>query len=398
MKLVWKLLRQHLSVPQLAGFMLANLAGMFIVMLAFQFYRDVLPVFNGSDSFMKSDYLMVSKQAGTFASANASAFTADDVATLQAQPFVKTVGAFTSAAYKVRATIAVGDTPLMTTEMPIESVPDDFVGTPEPEWSWTAPSADVPIILPRSYITMYNFGYARSHQLPRISEGVASMIRIRLEAISPSATQVFTGHVVGFTSRLDAILVPQAFMEWSNAQMAAGTTQLPTRLLIDVSNPADPAITTFLDDHGLALETGNLDAGKTAYFLRLVVSLVMAVGLIISLLSFYILMLSIYLLVQKNASKLQSLMLIGYSPGQTARPYHLLTLALNATVLIIAAAALYVVRRYYLDIICAVYPDLDEGPMLPAIAVGIALMAVVSLLNYLAIRHKIIAIWKNKNS
>ena len=52
-RLVWKLLRQHISVGQLAGFFLANLFGMMIVLLSVQFYRDVLPVFTEGDSFMK---------------------------------------------------------------------------------------------------------------------------------------------------------------------------------------------------------------------------------------------------------------------------------------------------------------------------------------------------------
>ena len=38
--LVWKLLRQHISIGQLAGFFLANLFGMMIVLLSVQFYKD----------------------------------------------------------------------------------------------------------------------------------------------------------------------------------------------------------------------------------------------------------------------------------------------------------------------------------------------------------------------
>ena len=44
MSLVWKLLRQHISLPQLAGFFFANLCGMVIVLLSVQFYKDILPV------------------------------------------------------------------------------------------------------------------------------------------------------------------------------------------------------------------------------------------------------------------------------------------------------------------------------------------------------------------
>ena len=51
--MLWKLLRQHISVAQLAGFFIANLCGMVIVMLGIQFYSDVSPVFEEEDSFIK---------------------------------------------------------------------------------------------------------------------------------------------------------------------------------------------------------------------------------------------------------------------------------------------------------------------------------------------------------
>lgn len=62
-RLVWKLLRQHISVGQLAGFFLANLFGMMIVLLSVQFYRDVLPVFTEGDSFMKKEYIIATKKS-----------------------------------------------------------------------------------------------------------------------------------------------------------------------------------------------------------------------------------------------------------------------------------------------------------------------------------------------
>ena len=37
--LVWKLLRQHISIGQLAGFFLANLFGMMIYCLAYSFIK-----------------------------------------------------------------------------------------------------------------------------------------------------------------------------------------------------------------------------------------------------------------------------------------------------------------------------------------------------------------------
>ena len=129
----------------------------------------------------------------------------------------------------------------------------------------------------------------------------------------------------------------------------------------------------------------------------MMVSMVMVVGLVISILSFYILMLSIYLLVQKNSSKLENLLMIGYSPNDVAKPYQLLTIGLNVLVLLIAWVVLFFVRAYYMDIIETLFPDIDDGNMLPAIILGIALFILVSIMNVLAIRRKIMRIWYRKD-
>lgn len=208
--------------------------------------------------------------------------------------------------------------------------------------------------------------------------------------------ELFKGKVIGFSSRLNTILVPQAFMDWSNQEFAPNQNSDPTRLIVEVGNPGDENITKYLDDNGYEVETDKLDAEKTTYFLRMMVSMVMIIGLVISVLSFYILMLSIYLLVQKNSSKLENLLLIGYSPGNVAKPYQVLTISLNIVVLVIAWIILFFLRGYYMDFIEALFPDIEEGTMLPAIALGFALFLVVSVLNIVAIRRKVMSIWQRK--
>ena len=59
--MIWKLLKQHISMSQLVGFFFANLCGMTIVLVGIQFYCDILPVFTQGDSFIKKDYLIISK-------------------------------------------------------------------------------------------------------------------------------------------------------------------------------------------------------------------------------------------------------------------------------------------------------------------------------------------------
>ncbi len=398
MTLVWKLLRRHISIAQFAGFFFANLFGMFIVLLGFQFYSDVKPVFTSQDSFMKADYLIVSKKIGTASvlGGGANTFSKTETDELFKQKFTKRGGKFTSTEYKVDATMGVNGQNILNSELFFESVPDNFVDVPLDDWHYDEGSNEVPIILPRTYINMYNFGFAQSHSLPKISDGLVGMIDFKIFIHGNGQKEQFKGKVIGFSNRLNTILVPQNFMDWSNNRFAPESQSDPTRLILEVGNPTDDNITTYLDRHGYEVESDKLQAEKTTYFLKMTVSLVMAIGLTISILSFYILMLSIYLLVQKNSSKLENLLLIGYSPAKVALPYQVLTIGLNLCVLIITWTILHFVRNYYMDIIETLFPQMESGTMVNAIALGSALFILVTLLNHIAIRHKVMNIWKRK--
>ena len=398
MNLVWKLLRQHISIPQFAGFAFANLFGMLIVLFGFQFYQDVLPVFTQQDSFMKADYLIMSKKIGmgNTISGRTNTFSGSEIDDVSSQKFVKKVGKFTSTEYKVDASMGVNGVNVLNSELFFESVPDGFVDVPLKDWKYEPGSKEVPIISPRTYINMYNFGFAQSHSLPKISDGLVGMIDFEIFIQAGGKKEQFKGKVIGFSSRLNTILVPQAFMDWSNHEFAPEDHSDPTRLIVEVGNPADENIRQYLDENGYEVETDKLDAERTTYFLRMMVTMVMVVGLVISILSFYILMLSIYLLVQENSSKLENLLLIGYSPANVSKPYQLLTMGLSIVVLIVAWVVLFFLRSYYMDFIETLFPDIDEGSMLPAILLGLVLFFIVSVLNIIAIRRKVMKIWNRK--
>jgi hypothetical protein len=156
-----------------------------------------------------------------------------------------------------------------------------------------------------------------------------------------------------------------------------------------VDNPADDRIARFFKDKGYETEDDKLDAGKTTWFLKLIVGIVMAVGLLISVLSFYILMLSIYLLLQKNTSKLENLLLLGYSPAKVALPYQLLTVGLNLAVWFLSVVLVLYIRTYYLDTLSDMFPQLGEGSLMVMMLVGLLLFVLVSIFNVWAVRRKV---------
>jgi hypothetical protein len=182
-------------------------------------------------------------------------------------------------------------------------------------------------------------------------------------------------------------------MKWAN-RVYANTEQAKetSRLILEVNNPTDDAITSYLQDNNYETDQDKLDASKTTYILRIIVGIVMSVGLVISILAFYILMLSVYLLVQKNSTKLENLILIGYSPAKVSLPYQALTVGLNVLVFILSFGLLIVIRKVYMEMFENFFPDMTAPSVTPSLVLGITLLIVVSVLNIVAVRSKVVSL------
>ncbi len=398
MKLVWKLLRQHISIPQFAGFFFANLIGMLIILLGVQFYNDIQNVYDSEDSLMKSDYIILNKKVGTLGSiiGKSGSFSEDEIDDIEDQDFTKKVGLFTPSNYNVRASFDIEGFSKFSTEMFFESVPDEFVDVKSEQWGYKEGETTIPIVLPKNYLDLYNFGFAQSRSLPKLSAGILGAIKLRIQIAGNGHVENFDGRIAGFSSRLNTILVPQAFMQWANEHFSSGNDKEAQRIILEVDNPADEAINAFIQDHNYETDTDKLQASKTNYVLKVIIGIVMSVGLLISILSFYILMLSVYLLVQKNTIKLQNLLLLGYSPAKVSMPYQLLTVGLNVLVFALAWVLLVVVRQIYLAMLESFFPGMERPSMMMALGVGVALLLIVSIFNVVAVRSKITGIWRQK--
>ncbi len=396
MTLVWKLLRRHISVAQFLGFFFANLLGMFIVLLSLQLYVDLRPLFQEDGGAIKSDYVILSKQVGGIGQSRPETFSDAEIKDVREQRFVSALGCFKSSQYQVDCSLAIMEGSNIGTQMYFESLPDEFMDMEKEKWTFDENNPVIPIILPRDYLSVYNFGFAQSRSLPQISEGMISMLDIRVRLRGNGRDEVMRAYVAGFSSRINTILVPESFMDWSNSRYAPNQHAEPTRLILKMNNPADDAIPQYVQQHGYDIDEDKLDAGKMMFFLKLASAVVMAVGLLISLLSFFILLLSIYLLVQKNTQKLQNLMLIGYRPMRVARPYILLAVMVNLAVLLMALALLYLCRDAYMQHLWQLFPTLQDGLMWPAILLSAVLFLGVNALNVSIIYRRVINIWNRK--
>lgn len=391
--LLCRLLRKHISIPQLAGFAVANLTGMFIILLSMQLYQDITPIFASDDSLFSKEYLVVSKRFTTTRSllgqADKDAFTPEEIHELENQDFATSVAPFITSAYQVGCYVSIEGVPSMGTDMFFESVPDKYVDADPDVWKWSEGDEEVPIVLPRSYLAVYNFGFAKTRSLPKLDERTISKIGLTLVLKGNGLHERMKGRVVGFTNRLNTILVPHAFLDWSNARYASSASMSPTRLILETPNPTDDRIVQFITGHDYEIENNILNQSKTTYILKIIFGAVMFVGIMISALSFYVLILSIYLLVTKNAYKIQNLLLLGYSAPTVAMPYQLLAGGLNAITFLCSFALMLKVRNVYLDLLWNVFPSLTPAKLSLTVTVAVVLLLTISIINSFIILHRI---------
>lgn len=393
MMLIWRLLRQHISVVQLVGFFLANLVGVAIILCGIQLYNDLSTTLAKGGSLTASDYIVISKRVSSQSMFDRSAnrFSSEEIEELARQPFVERVGEFRSSSFKVRAIVRMLNA---QTLMFFESVPEEFVDVKSERWHYAEGDKVVPIIIPRAYLNLYNFGFSQSIMgLPQLSEELLREMQIEVAITTREGSVVsYEGYVVGFSDRINTILVPDAFLRWANVQYGhskLGGSQGPSRLIFEVDNPADSAIGEYLQQRGYYPEDNASASSKMSYLLKVALAVVVAIGAIFSLLSLSILTLSIYLLLQKNSSKLENLVLVGYTPREVAAPYKMLTLALNLIVMVVAVVVALVVRSCYMDALSAAFGAELSGSTLAMLLAAVAITVAVVLFNAAIIQRKV---------
>ena len=389
MNIIQRLLRKNLSMAQLVGFTLANFIGLLIVLLGLQFYTDVRSIWQDEDSFMQKDYLVINKRvsgSGLLTGERAS-FSADEIADLEKQSWVRKVGRFSSADYRLSASIEQAGRS-MSTYMFFESIPSEFVDVDSDEWGYEEGDNVVPIIISKDYLSLYNFGFASSTGLPQFSETMIGSIPMRLRISSAKGSAELQGRIVGFSNRLNTILVPQEFMDWSNQRYGrtAGARADPSRLIIDVSSPGDVKIKDYIAEHGYEI-AGDKANSTASYFLNVATGVVLAIGAVITILSLFVLLLSISLLMQKNRQKMHSLNMLGYELKEVGRPYRQLVVAVNAVAYLLAAGAMLAMRMLYIDAVRAM--GASETTVWMSLGVGAMITIVVILFNIISINRKV---------
>lgn len=389
--IIWNLLKRNLSKGQLIGYSIANIVGLSVILTGILFFCDARNPRDEEDQFFSNDYIVISKKV-TGLGFDPVSFDEDEIKALEGKEWVKKIGKFTASQFAVEGSVNMGGRG-MSTYLFFESVPDEFFDVKPRDWDFDPESRFVPIIISKDYLTLYNFGFAIPQGMPQVSEEVIGAIPLRLNLTGRTGMpEHFEAAIVGFSSRLNTIAVPQSFMDWANERYAVTEQPNPSRLILEVDQMASSSMKEYFDENEYEMAGDKEGAGKVSDFLSVVSSVVTINGLVISLLALFILLLSIYLLLQKSKEKLRNLMLLGYSPRDAGKYYERFVGYANIAITLIAIGVAFAARSLWVSPLEEL--GLGGASPIPMLVTSVIYLAVVTLINIRVIRSRLLSIWK----
>ena len=319
-----RLQRGTLQIPQLVGFMLSLTLGSIILLLTLQLFVDINSLLEKETDVFAQDCVVINKNISVLRSYNKEGiyFSEKEIDELEAQSFTKSVSPFKVATFEVEAQIkGASGMSMLATELFFESIPNEYLDVPLDRWVWDEQSDVIPIVIPESYINLYNFGFAESQNLPVISQKTIEQVDFDIRINGQGGRGSFRGSIVGFSNKINSILVPEEFLVWANQRYGKGPNQKANRLLVEFNDPSDEAILQFFNAQNYSINENELEASKLKFIFKTALSFSFFIALVIVILSITSVLLSFSLVIQRNVEQISTLYLLGFSLATIARYY-----------------------------------------------------------------------------
>ncbi len=380
-----KLFQQNKNRWQIGGAAVGAVLGLGLWLLAVQTYFDFKQLLRGGEG---ATVVSLNKPVSLLNTLGGkSIFRQHEIEELKNQSFTESLAAFTAARFKVSASSQMIQ---FYTEFFLEAVPDAWVDGGGSRFKWAEGQREIPIVLPREYLTLYNFGFAASQGLPQFTPSTIGAFAFDVTLRSTSGkVGLFSGRIVGFSDKINSILVPQNFMEWANREYGEASTSSVTRLLLVLKNGQETHFERFISEKNYELSGSRLS--RYAPLLYSVLSALVVVAILMVVLAVLVFILNYQLIVSRSAADIRLLLQLGYRPAQIQQ---LLRGAIGRILMGVAFAVvilLIVIRFYLIQHFDNQGFSLDKNYHTIIFLIGFLALAIILLLNFWNIKKSVLA-------
>lgn len=360
--------------------------GTTLLLLAIQIYQDAIIYLENNEG--PKNYFTINKKIEGGALLNLAkkeeSFDNQELDTIKQLSGVKRIGGFVRNKFPITLYIwpsgKIGFGAAAKTDLFFESIPDEFLDFIPKEWEWEENASIVPIMVPKFYLDLWNFGLAPSRvEYPALSTDAAKGMPIEI-FIGKNKETTLKGRFVAFSKRINSVLVPESFLNWANQKFAqpdsgdfyflwkdgtidgpprsrsdlfklqtlpdfksweisplgnpASRSSIfslpqkqdlddePSRIILEISDTPSPALLEYIDRNEYELNREFPDQDLIKKALQGVFAGVIGIGVLLSLLSIATFATSFKLVVSQSSEHVKNLLLLGFSPGQISQIFY----------------------------------------------------------------------------
>jgi hypothetical protein len=379
------------------------LAGLLLLLITLVLYNTYRGNFQPQLETGKNNYLVINKKV-SFVDAlkddeAKNTFSAKEIEEIRGHDFVLSADGFISSQFRITAALDLQDVPGFYTDLFFEAVPQKYVKQFE-DFTWSSESKTVPLLVPKDYIRLYNFGFAKSQQLPQISDLLLKNIRFDLRFAN--SNERHKGRIEGFNDNINSILVPADFLLWANESFGH-KQQGFNRVILEVKNVHADEIYPFLEDNNYESAGSTHISSKLNVLINVSLSSMGFVALVLITLSVFLFIFLFQLSLEKSRQNLNRLFTLGYAQEQIVVFYNVffavVLIVVNSATLFILPVIHRPVKAWLEEMELDVTLTLQTQTVLILIVLNLVVFAATVIINIYNIRrlqYQTYAGWKQK--
>lgn len=322
--------------------------GLSIVLSTSDLYIKVNQILDPSTS--GSTYLMLNKKVGLGNLFGSTGISDKQIKQLKAHPSVQDISKVNSTKFGTWLDIDLMGQGLQT-EIFFESFPDRFISDKPTGFKWRKGDKTVPVIIPKDFINLYNFGYALSRGLPQISPQLAKQLQGKIIIGKRNHFKKFDLKIISFNDQIPTVIVPDSFMQYANSKFAnVDKDEEKGRLVIKVDGAKSKGLDRLISKLGLETKKEPLDKDQIKIILKAVTVILLLIGTAFMLLSIINIILIYSLIISESKQEMRILIQLGYTPKMLydffAKRFYSMFIGQIVASLMIYGIILYIIHSF----------------------------------------------------
>ena len=241
-------------------------------------------------------------------------FELDEIDRIKEQEFILDAQAIKSNTFDVSFETSDPLVPRFRSDVFVQTVDKKFIDIQSNKWKWKQGDSFVPIIMPRDFLIMLNT-FMSASGIPQVSEDLAKELKFKFTLIGNQKKEWVDVRIVGFSSEIPSLLVPEDFMSFSNLRFGDSTKQKITQLMLTAKEGEFGKVESFFEERGFESRKSQVLISKLKSVISLLFVFVSCISLIAVFSAALVFFQYVQLLIANNRYEIRTLIRLGYLPN-----------------------------------------------------------------------------------